>query len=141
MRVVESIDAWGHPNITAKNRTTFEVTRDKNLSQRGNCIIAINASKGARDLKEKFKNIARSEDAKISVIIEVGTLREMITGRGDQNLTFNHPTDLVARKSTYICDRTLMLGADKAARDLPRDLIKEAQSPFKRVKITLIVEI
>ena len=135
------IEAWGHPNITANNRTTFEVTREKNLTRRGDCIVAVNASKGTRDLNEEFKKLARREDAKIMVIIEVGAYREVAVGMGDTHLTLNHATDLVARKSSYVCDRTLMLGADKAARDFSRDLIRETQNPSRRVMVTLVVEV
>ncbi|HIP58595.1 MAG TPA: DUF371 domain-containing protein, partial [Archaeoglobus profundus] len=35
----EVITAWGHPNITAKHRTTLEITKDEELSIRGDCII------------------------------------------------------------------------------------------------------
>ncbi len=141
MRVFEKIEAWGHPNVTARNRVTFEVTKDCHLTRKGDCIIAINASKGARDLNEEFKQLARREDAEITVIIEASSYREMAKGRGDPRLTFSHTTDLVARKSNYICDRTFMLGADKAASDFSRDLVKELQRPSQQVVTTLIVEV
>jgi hypothetical protein len=43
MRIFEKIEAWGHPNVSANNRTTFEVTKEDHLTRRGDCIIAINA--------------------------------------------------------------------------------------------------
>lgn len=141
MRVVETIEAWGHPNVTGRNRTTFEVTREDYLTRRGDCIVAVNASKGAKDLSEEFRKAARREDAKITVIIQAGGYREVAVGRGDPGLTFSHPTDLVARKSCFISDRTLMVGADKAAKDFSRELIREAQNPSQKVVTTLIVEV
>jgi len=141
MRVSERIEAWGHVNVTAKNRTTFEVTKENHLTRRGDCIIAINASKGAQDLSDEFKQLARRGDARITVIIEAGASREVAVGRGDPRLTLSHTTDLVARKSSYTCDRTLMVEADRAAADLSRDLIKEVQKSSQRVMITLIAEV
>lgn len=141
MRVTEKIVAWGHPNVTAKNRTTFEVTKENYLTRRGDCIIAINASKGARDLNGAFKHLARSKDAEITVIIDAGSYREIAKGRGDPRLTLSHATDLVARKSNYICDRTLMIETDKVAINFSRDLLKALQDPSQQVITTLIVEV
>lgn len=141
MRIFEKIEAWSHPNVTARNRMTFEVTKEDHLTRRGDCIIAIKASKGARDLSDEFKQLARRGDAEITVIIEVGSCREVAKGRGDPRLTLSHTTDLVARKSSYTCDRTLMVGADKAAINLSRDMVKELQKPSQKVLVTLIVEL
>ena len=33
--------AYGHPNITAKHKTTLEFTKDKELSLRGDCIVGV----------------------------------------------------------------------------------------------------
>lgn len=141
MRVVEVIDAWGHPNISAKNRTTFEITRDDHLTLRGDCIIAIKASKGAKDLSEEFKSSVRSENATITIIIEAGTSKDVVVGRGHPHLTLSHPHDLVVRKSTYVSDRTLAVGANKTAFNFSKNLKIELQKPFQKVTITLIVEV
>ena len=72
MRVIEALEAWGHPNVTGENPKTFEVTTEKTLTRRGDCIIAVNASKGAADLSEDFKKLARRDDTKITVIVQAG---------------------------------------------------------------------
>ena len=141
MRVVEEVEAWGHPNVTGRNSRTFEVTKEKNLTRRGDCIIAVNASKGAIDLSEAFKKLARRKDAKITVTLVADGLEEIAVGWGGPELTFTHTEDLVARKSGFTCSRTLMVGADKAAIDFSRSLIQRLKSPQQRVKITLVVEI
>ncbi len=140
MRITETIHAWGHPNITGKNKTTFEITKETHLTLRGDCIIAINATKGAQDLSGAFKQAAAQENTKITLIIEANNHQETITGRGSSELTLSHPTDLVARKSSYISDRTLMINADKAAIDFPRSLIKQLQNPTQEIIVTLIAE-
>lgn len=134
------IEAWGHPNVTAKNSATFEVTKEEYLTRRGDCIVAINATKGAADLSEEFRRIAAGEYSKIMVILEVGAWREVISGWGNPLLTFTHPTDLVARKSNFICNRTLMIKSDKAAKDFRRELVKLLRNPKQKAEITLIAE-
>lgn len=141
MRVFNTIEAWGHPNVTAKNKTTLEVTKEDYLTRNGDCILAIKANSGVCDLSGEFKQLVRRKEAKITATIQVGPFKEVIRGRGDPNLTLVHPKDIVLRKSDYISDRTLMIGADKAAVDLSRDLVKEAQKPWTRIKVTLIVEV
>ena len=38
---MEIVIARGHPNIRATHKTTLEVTKEKELSPRGDCIIGI----------------------------------------------------------------------------------------------------
>jgi hypothetical protein len=134
------IEAWGHPNVTAVNSATFEVTREDYLTRRGDCIVAVNATKGAADLSEDFRRIAAREDTKITVILEVGAWKEVINGWGNPLLTFMHPTDLVARKSNFTCNRTLMIKSDKVAKDFRRELVELLRNPKQKAEITLIAE-
>ena len=141
MRVVEKIRAWSHLNVTANNRMTFEVTKERHLTRKGNCIMAVNASKGARDLNDEFRQLVRRNDAEITVIIEAGSYREIVKGRGDTRLTLSHATDLVGRKSSYVCSRTLMVHSDKVAIDFSRNLVRMLQRPSQKVIVTCIVEV
>ena len=141
MRAIEFIEAFGHKNITAKNRTTFEVTKDDYLTKRGDCIIAINATKGVIDLSTKFKDLARQKNAMIMAVVKVENFKVTAKGWGSPSLTFAHPTDLVIRKSNFLCDRTLMINSDKTAKDFPREMMQLLRSPEQKVKVKLIVEI
>ena len=141
LRVVEEIRAYGHPNIRATHRSTLEITKEENLTPRGDCIIAIKANKGLYELSNEFKKIVRKDGSKIKLIIEVEGLKEEITGYGSSKLTLNHPTDIVCRKSSYTCSRTLMIKANKAAIDLNREIIKKLKNPDTLVKIILIAEL
>jgi hypothetical protein len=140
MRVCEYIEAWGHANITAKNRKTVEITKESHLTKRGDCIIAVRASKSARGLSDDFKQAARSSTARIAIIIRTGDQWALVKGWGDPNLTFDHETDLVARTSRYTCGRTVMIRADHAAADFPRAFVHALSEPRRKVKITLMVE-
>ncbi len=139
-QVIERIIARGHKNIRATHKTTFEITREQEISTRAGCIIAVNANAAAMDLKEEFKDKAKKIDAIIEVLIEVDGLVEQITGKGSPKLTFSHPTDLVGRKSTFISDRTFLINSNKAAIDLNRRLVEKLKKPGTEIKITLKVE-
>lgn len=141
MEFTETILAFGHRNIQAIHGTTFEITKDEALSKRGNCIIAVSASKAVSDLNVEFKKNLCKEGAKITVLIEVGKITEIIHAMGSPKLTLSHPKDIVVRKSNYICSRTLAIYADKAAYDLSRSLVRKLQDPQQKVNIKLTVKI
>jgi len=140
MRVVETLEAWGHPSVIGENRKTFEVTTEKTLTRRGDCIIAVNASKGPADLSEDFKKLARRDDAKITVIVRAGDVEETAVGWGSTKLTYAHEKAFVARKSRFTCNRTLMIRSDKASTGFSRRLIRRLQNPRLKATITLIAE-
>jgi len=136
--VVERLIARGHPNIRATHRTTLEITKERHLTPRGDCIIAVGATKGLRDFSDEFKKLARRSDTEIILIIEVDRLRDVVRGFGDPRLTFDHPTDIVCRKSTYTCGRTLMVRCNKAAVDIDRRIVERMKDPSSVVEITII---
>jgi hypothetical protein len=120
---------------------TFEVTRDSHLSKRGNCVIGVSANKGASDLTPRFKEACRNESAQITVLLEAEGIVDAIHGLGSCNLTFSHQTEIVGRKSWYTSERTIMVGADKAALDLKRTLVAALKSPNTQLTVKLFVEV
>jgi len=132
--------AHGHENILATHKTTFEVTKEATLTKQGDCIMAVESTRAAADLPFEFKEAARKEEARITVTIEAGELKEIVKAKGSPQLQFTHPTDLVVRKSSYVCVRTLAIGADKAASDFSRKLVEKLNDSNQEVKITLAVE-
>jgi len=140
-RAFEYIVARGHPRILATHRTTFEVTKDEHLTERGDCIVAVKSTKGAKDLSPKFKRFAQNDSARITVVLNVDGRREVSIGRGTRQLSFTHPSDLVVRKSGFVCDRTLMTHSNNSASDFSRSFVNELRDPNKRIEITLVVEV
>jgi len=136
----EIIMAYGHELIQATHETTFEITKEKILTPRGDCIIAVRADKSVADLSREFKELAKKRGAEITIIIESDGEKETIRAYGDPRLTLTHPEDIVIRKSTFVCSRTLAVKADKAAKDLSRKLIEKLRNPNGKVKITLTVK-
>lgn len=141
MKTVEVINAFGHENIRAAHKTTFEITKEKALSVRGDCIVVVSADKGFPDFKPKFKELLRKDDARVFIQIDAGEITETVCAFGCSKLILSHPMDLVVRKSDYVCDRTLAIRADKAACDLSRKLVAKLRNPLQKVKITITVEI
>lgn len=140
MKIIEVINAYGHENILATNRNTFEITKNTELTKQGDCIIAVAADKGIVDLSNEFKKLLRKKSTPLTIIIQVGDEKEFVEAWGNPKLTFNHLTDLVIRKSDYICDRTLAIKANKAAKDFSRHLVAKLNNSRQKVNITLIVE-
>lgn len=120
---------------------TFEITRDLVLSKRGNCVIAVNATKGPREMSIDFKRACMRKGTRITMNLEVSGLFETIRGEGSAELNFTHPTEMVGRKSGYPSDRTIMIRADKAACDLDRRLLEALKSPKARLIVEIVAEI
>ncbi|MEM2915696.1 MAG: DUF371 domain-containing protein, partial [Candidatus Bathyarchaeia archaeon] len=67
MEKTEIIIAYGHGLVQSTHRTTFEITKDKTLTKRGACIIAVKSNKAARDLSQDFKEAARNLNSEITI--------------------------------------------------------------------------
>jgi hypothetical protein len=141
LRQLEEFFASGHPNILATHPATFEVTKDPHLTERGDCVIGVNASKGPRDFAKEFKRLCQHDDAKIQVDLSAGGIIESIRGMGNAKLTFTHPSECVGRKSIYASNRTVVVKADKAACDLNRELVDLLTSRETRLRVLLTVEL
>ena len=133
------IKAKGHKNVLSLHKSTFEITKDKDLSLAGDCIIGLDSDKSMVDFSKEFKEKLANDDTKVIVELNTPNASDIIEGFGHHDLTLTHPTDIVCRKSTFICPRTLMIKSDKAAIDLNRDLIKDlANGESMDVNIKLV---
>ena len=134
-----SFKAHGHANVRATHPTTIEITTDDHLTPRGDCIIAVSAEKGFLDFPEQMKTEAKRSDATIRLILENGIESVIVTGKGDPRLTWAHPTDIVTRTSGFACDRTLMVRANKAAKDLAANFVSRLKDPKTVINVTVQV--
>ncbi len=116
--------AYGHENIVGKHKTTVELTTEDFLTKQGTCIVGIKATQKLSDLSSKIRDLATLETTKIVLIMDVQGVREQITGSGGKGLTYADSTSMVARTSSFQCNRTLMINADKAASDLSREFVE-----------------
>ena len=137
MSATVSFKAQGHPNVRSKHKTTFMTTKEPELSLRGDCIIVVSAEMGLKDLPQEAKNLARHPETRITFRLNVGGHVFEATGNGHPDLEYTDPIDMVARRSSYTCGRTLMINCDKTSQDIPEDVVKALQNPEAVVEITL----
>ena len=136
MEAQEIIRCRGHPLVLGTHPTTFEVTREDHLTENGNCIIGIAADKGCAGLSPSFKDVlAHDEAVLISRLASEGVVVE-IQSCGSSRFTLDHPTDMVWRKSTFVCSRTIGIMSDRVALTLPRELM-ENLARGKEMVVTL----
>jgi len=117
------VRARGHEHVTARHASTFEVTTDDWLTPAGDCILGVEADLAAADVDRAFVAACRDPGAIITVSFEAGGHEDVVTGRGHPDLAFEDERSMVGRTSDYVDGRTILVGADKAAADLDRDLV------------------
>lgn len=120
----ERVRAVGHEHVAATHSSTFEVTSDAYLTPSGDCILGIGADRAPADFHEAFVEACLDPDVVIEATIRVGDTSVTVSGRGHEDLTFASERSCVVRTSAYVDDRTVMIDADAAARDLPRPLVE-----------------
>lgn len=126
----EVIYCRGHRNVTARHPTTLEITTEDRLTPQGDCIIGIGAGRGLPGLSAHFRSLLAGDDAELVTLLLCGGLEVTIHSYGSGAMTLDHPSDLVWRKSSYVCGRTVGIRSDIASSDLPRemiDLLKEGK--------------
>ncbi len=129
--------AYGHPQVSATHPTTLEITTDRHVTSRGDCIVAVRATHGLRDLPSKLKETLSEDNGRAVLEIRIGPQKFQVVGRGSKGLTFQHPREIVVRKSGFVSERTLLVNADKAAKDIPRSLVRSLQNPDQKVDLEI----
>ena len=124
MKVEERITCRGHPLVRATHSTTFEVTTEDHLTRQGDCIIGVQADRGAVGLSPEFRRVLADDRAVILTRLTAGGHSVEVRGRGSSRMTLAHPTDLVWRKSSFVCPRTVAVHCDHAAMTLPREIVR-----------------
>ena len=122
------IRAKGHENVLSLHKSTFEITMDKEIGPTADCIIGVDMDQTMLNFPQELKDRIADSSTKIVVELKTENGHDEITGFGHEDLTLTHPTDIVIRKSDFTCDRTLMVKADKAARDLDENLIEDLKN-------------
>ncbi|MDQ5830758.1 MAG: DUF371 domain-containing protein [Thermoproteota archaeon] len=125
--VQDEVIFYGHPNIRSLHAKTIEITKDEQLTPRGDCIIGVKANKACADLDESFKHRLKSNLSVIKIEIMAGDESFLISGRGDERLSMLNSNDIVIRKTNFVCPRTMSVLCDKASSDVPRKLVRILQ--------------
>jgi len=130
----------GHENIRSTHKKTIEITKESELTPKGDCIIGVNASCSCLDLPSSLKEKLQDPKSKVKFSIKVAQYEFIVEGRGGEDLTLTHTEDIVIRKSNFVSPRTLAVKCDKASDLLPREMVTLLQNPKTRGIFTIIVE-
>jgi len=127
--LVEKVIFRGHPLVSALHPRTIEVTRDEGLTERGDCIVGVEADRGCAGLSDGFKHAMRRDGAEVSIVIGCGKLRFAFSAMGAARLELSDVREMVIRKSVYVSPRTLAVGSNAGAADIPRGLVHALKNP------------
>jgi hypothetical protein len=130
--------AHGHSNVTSLHKTTFEVTTDPEIGKTADCVIGVSSDAVLDNMPLEMKKSLKNENTIVRIVLETKNAKDEIYGCGDPDLSLSHPSDMVCRKSTYTCSRTLMIKADKAACDLKEELVDDLKDG-KALKCKIII--
>lgn len=134
MKILDIIYASGHKNVSCRHKSTIEITKKENLSKRGDCILAVRASKGCYDLNYDLKTQIW-KGSKIKVTIKVGTVKDSFIGFGSEKLTLLNKSDIVFRTSDYTCERTALVNCNKASSQINKEIINSLIDPQTQVEL------
>ena len=138
--IEDVIEFRGHKSIRATHKTTFEITTDHHLTENGDCIVGVGASKGCSQLNEKVRSLIMRSDPIVKILIEFHGHQFSAQAKGNPDLTLDDSDEIVIRKSSFTSPRTLAILCNKAAIDIPRAMVKDLQDPGKVGKLRICVE-
>jgi hypothetical protein len=130
--------AFGHQNVVGVHSTTLEITAERRLTRRGTCIIGVNSTMTLNDLDEGLKALAAMATTRIVLRMSAGGLTEVVSGWGSSGLNYSDTRSMVVRTSSFECDRTVMVRADKAASGLGRSFVEQLKSPEAILECELV---
>ncbi len=130
----------GHENIRSTHKKTIEITKESELTTRGDCIIGVNASYSCYDLPQSLKEKLQNPKSIVRFLIKVADHEFVVNGRGHKDLTLTHKEDIVIRKSSFASPRTIAIKCDKTSNLLPREMVTLLQDPKAKGTFTIIVE-
>lgn len=120
----ERLVCRGNENVLSRHKSTFEVTKEEHLTKAGDCIIAVCSDKGAADLSPEFKRVLANDGAELTTVLSIGGLTHTIHSFGSSEMTFTNATDLVWRRSGFVCPRTVGIFSDTTASMIPRGIVE-----------------
>ncbi|UYP46522.1 hypothetical protein NEF87_002807 [Candidatus Lokiarchaeum ossiferum] len=137
--ILDEIYAFGHKNVLGTHRSTIEITTEKFLTPRGNCIIATRSTKAVGNFSPELKK-AIQKGAKIKVSLSAGPYQDFFFGFGNKFLNMTSEISIVFRLSEFISDRTALINCSKNAAEINRNLISYLQNPHNQLHVRFYEE-
>jgi|SRR5919109_2392795 hypothetical protein len=138
--VEDEVLFYGHPNVQSLHARAIEVTKNTNLTLRGDCIIGVRANKACKDLDPTLRRLLKKEDSVVRVTIIAGNLSYRVKAFGNTRLLLSDIQDIVIRKTNFVCSRTLCVNSDKASLDIPRGIVRWLQDPEAKAILNINIE-
>ena len=135
----DTVTFRGHPMVRSTHPNTIEVTTEDRLTEKGDCIIGVSASKGCAQLDREVKEGLRRAGSEVSIRLAAGPFLVEVRASGDPRLELSHPHDIVIRRSDFASARTLAIHADKASGDIPRNMVRLLRNPATVGTLTIEV--
>ena len=123
------LTAWGHPAVLATHPVSLEITREPDLTERGDCIVGVRADFDPVSLERLLAY------RKLHVILRTANAEDRFDC--GVNGEFRAGEEIVFRKSAHRSERTLGLHASKSAAQLSRRLVEDLQAG-SRLEVTLL---
>jgi len=120
---------YGHKNISAKHKTTLEITRSSRLSRNGDCIIGVSSNFDPGKIKRQLQY------PKLQLKLQANNLEEIITFK--PNKSFFDTEELVIRLGHFTSPRTLGTDANKSSKYLSLKFKKLLKDETQKVIATL----
>ena len=133
------IDFSGHKNVRSLHQKTIEITKESHLTPSGDCIVGVNSNYSCIDIPDAMKKKLRNSNTFVKCTISLDDQFLEVKGTGHKDLKLTHTSDIVIRKSNFVCPRTLAINCNKASDSIPRKMIKLLQDP--KTKGTITIEI
>lgn len=138
--VQDEVTFYGHPNVRSLHGKTVEITKEEHLTLRGDCIIGVRANKACTSLDGTLRHRLASSDSMVRIEIMVGSDSFIINGRGDGGFTLQNPHNIVIRKTSFVCPRTISVRCDRASSDVPRNMVRMLQDKDTKGIFRITVE-
>jgi uncharacterized protein len=126
--VQDEVTFWGHPNVQSLHSKTIEITKHDCLTLRGDCIIGVRANKACCDLDKTLRRRLCSNDSVVKIEIMVANESFVISGSGDERFTLQDSHDIVIRKTSFVCPRTMSVKCNSASSEVPRKIVRMLQN-------------
>ena len=137
--IIEEIEFNGHPEVRGEHKTTMEITTEKHLTEKGDCIIGVNAKVACNTLNSKIKEEIQKDYNQIRIELIVEEMKFKTKAMGSSKLSLSHKKDIVLRKSAFTCTSTLGINAENAAIDVPREMISRLRNPNVKGLFRIII--
>jgi hypothetical protein len=109
--------------------TTFEFTKDKDLTLRGNCIIGVDA-----DFRRSEVRALLGHDM-LRIRMDVSGEKDEVLCRPNRGFDDDH--EIVVRLGVFDSTRTLGVDADKASKHLNRKMMELMKDPLNVMRVEI----